>query len=128
MFHSEAGSSWSWSYGSLIYNYLCNQCLSLLKLRVQITSRWGVLDTTLCDKICQWLATGRWFSPGTPVSSTYKTDCHDITEILLKVAFNTINQTKPSFRGSYILFHLASYFRPYIVSFPHLIFCCESTG
>ena len=22
---------------------------------------------------------------GTPVSSTYKTDCHDITEILLKV-------------------------------------------
>ena len=22
----------------------------------------GVLDTTLCDKVCQWLATGRWFS------------------------------------------------------------------
>ena len=31
---------------------------------------------------CQWLATGQWFSPGTPVSSTNKTDCHDITEIL----------------------------------------------
>ena len=30
--------------------------------------------------------TGRWFSPGTPVSSTNKTDCHDITEILLKIA------------------------------------------
>jgi hypothetical protein len=30
-----------------------------------------------------------------PVSSTYKTDCHDITEILLKVALNTITQTKP---------------------------------
>jgi len=29
-----------------------------------------------------------------PVSSTNKTDCHDIDEILLKVAFNTINQTK----------------------------------
>jgi hypothetical protein len=28
--------------------------------------------------------------PGTPVSSTNKTDCHDITEILLKVALNTI--------------------------------------
>jgi hypothetical protein len=28
-----------------------------------------------------------------PVSSTNKTDCHDITEILLKVALNTINQT-----------------------------------
>jgi len=24
--------SWSWSYGSWIYNYLCNQCLSLRKL------------------------------------------------------------------------------------------------
>ena len=31
---------------------------------------------------------GWWFSPGTPVSSTNKTDRHDITEILLKVALN----------------------------------------
>ena len=38
--------------------------------------------------------TGRWFSPGTPFSSTNKTDHHDITEILLKVTLNTINQTK----------------------------------
>jgi hypothetical protein len=45
--------------------------------------------TTLCDKVCQWLATGLWFSPGPPVSSTNKTDCHNITEILLKVALNT---------------------------------------
>jgi hypothetical protein len=52
--------------------------------------------TTLCDKVCQWLATGRWFSPGIPVSSTNKTDCHVITEILLKVVLNTINQTKPT--------------------------------
>jgi hypothetical protein len=33
------------------------------------------------------------FSPGTKVSSTNKTDCHDITEILLKVALNTITLT-----------------------------------
>jgi hypothetical protein len=33
---------------------------------------------------------GRWFSPGTPISSTNKTDHHDIAEILLKVALNTI--------------------------------------
>jgi hypothetical protein len=32
--------------------------------------------------------TGRWFSPGTPVSSTNKTDHHNIAEILLKVALN----------------------------------------
>jgi hypothetical protein len=30
---------------------------------------------------------------GTSVSSTNKTDCHDITKILLKVALITINQT-----------------------------------
>jgi len=28
------GPSWLWSYGSWIYNYLCNQCLSQLKLSV----------------------------------------------------------------------------------------------
>ena len=33
--------------------------------------------------------TGRRFSPGTPVSSTNKTDRHYIAEILLKVALNT---------------------------------------
>ena len=52
----------------------------------------GVLYATLWYKICQWLATGRWFSPGTMVSTTNKTDRHDITEILLKVVFNTLNQ------------------------------------
>jgi hypothetical protein len=36
------------------------------------------------------LMTGLWFSPGTPVSSTDKTDRHDVTEILLKVALNTL--------------------------------------
>ena len=46
------------------------------------------------DKVYQLLARGRWFSPGTPASSTTKTGCHDIAEILLKVALNTINQIK----------------------------------
>ena len=53
----------------------------------------GVLDTTLCDKVCQWLATCRWFSLYPQVFSTNETDRHDITEILLKVALNTIKQT-----------------------------------
>jgi hypothetical protein len=35
---------------------------------------------------------------GTPVSSTNKTDRHDITEILLKVTLNT--KTKPKLRFS----------------------------
>jgi hypothetical protein len=40
------------------------------------------------------LVAGQWFSLGTPVSSTNKTDRHVITEILLKVAFNTITLTQ----------------------------------
>jgi hypothetical protein len=66
-------------------------CLSPLKLRVRISLRRGVLDTTLCDKVCQW------FSLGTPVSSTNKTDhheVHDITENVLKVALKLFQKKK----------------------------------
>ena len=61
-----------------------------LNLWFRIPLRLGVLDTTLCDKVCQWLAAGRWFSPGTLVSPTNKTDRRDIAEILLKVALNSM--------------------------------------
>jgi hypothetical protein len=44
------------------------------------------------DQVYQLLAHGRWFSQGTPASSTTKTGHHDIAEILQKVALNTINQ------------------------------------
>ena len=40
--------------------------------------------------------TFKWFSPGTLVSTANKINHQDITEILLKVALNTINQTKPN--------------------------------
>jgi len=50
------------------------------------------------------LATGRWFSLGTPVSSTNKTDRHDITEILLKVALNTIKPNPQMFLDFYTMF------------------------
>ena len=45
---------------------------------------------------------GQWFSPGTPVSSTNKTDHHNITEILLRVALNTINKTKPNLKYDFM--------------------------
>jgi hypothetical protein len=41
----------------------------------------------LCNKVYQWLATGRWFS------STNRFDHHGVTEILLKEALNTITLT-----------------------------------
>jgi hypothetical protein len=62
-----------------------------------IVTSFGVLGTTLCDKVCQWLAAGQWFSFGTPIYSINKTDHHDIIEILLKVALNTI--IPPSFEN-----------------------------
>ena len=54
---------WSW-----IYNYLCNQCLSPLMLWVWISIR--VRCTTSYDKVCQWLALGRWFPPPIKLTST----------------------------------------------------------
>ena len=55
------------------------------------------------SKVCLWLATGQWFSQVclwlatgqrfSKIFSTNKTDCHDITEILLKVALHTYNLT-----------------------------------
>jgi hypothetical protein len=43
-------------------------------------------------KVYQLLAHDRWFSLGTRASSTTETGRHDIAEILLKEALNTINQ------------------------------------
>ena len=53
--------------------------------------RHGFADAS--NKIYQLLAHGRWFSPGTPASSTTKTGRHDLAEILQKVALNTKNQS-----------------------------------
>ena len=61
----------------------------LLSCEVESSSWRGVLNTTLCDKVFQWLSVALW----TPVSSTNKIDHHDITEILLKVSLNTISLT-----------------------------------
>jgi hypothetical protein len=58
--------------------------------------RRGVLNATLCDTVCQWLAACWWFSPGRPVSSTNK------IEILLKVTLNTITfNPNPKKRSEY---------------------------
>ena len=63
----------------MIANHPYNQCLwPLLIMWVRTPLRRGLFDTTICHKACQWLATGRWFSPSSPVSSTNKTYCHDM--------------------------------------------------
>ena len=84
---------------------MCNQCLLQLQLDVPIMLSQGLLVKTLCYKVCLLLvktlcykvclllAAGRCFYLGTLVSPTNKTDHHDIAEILLKVALNTIALT-----------------------------------
>jgi hypothetical protein len=78
--------------------------------------KWCFRLAVASDKVYQLLAHGRWFSPGTPVSSTTKTGCHDIAEILLKVALNTKDQnissnqmkgpTKAKFQNlNFFIFH-----------------------
>ena len=84
--------------------------LQRLTLAVRIPFRQGVLDTTLCDKVGQWVAAGRWFSP---VSFSNKTDRHDIGEILLKVALNTI-------KLNLAIFHNANYHKLNVLT-------CEKT-
>jgi hypothetical protein len=49
-----------------------------------------------------------WFSPGTPISSTNKSDRHDITDILLKVALNTIKPNQPKNQSIFIFIFYAS--------------------
>jgi hypothetical protein len=108
-------SSSSWLYGSWIYNNLCNQYLSPLKLFARIPlmtrcNRYNIMWSSLlvlsddrsvavsgCDLrhvggcLRVWLTTtGRWLSPDVPVFSSNKTDFNYITEILLKEALSTI--------------------------------------
>jgi len=86
---------WYWQYNIKHIMTLPTKTITLV-LKVS-SCRQGVLDTTLCDIVCQWLVAGMWFSPGTLVSSTNTTDRHDITEILFKVALNTITLTLTHF-------------------------------
>ena len=55
---------------------------------VAITNpRRCVFDTTLCDKVCQWLATDRSISRDTPATSPYTTDLNITTEFSSKWRF-----------------------------------------
>ena len=95
--HSAVPNIYFWSF----VLYLGVTMNSNIKCMTMNSSWPRVPDTTLCDKVFQWLATGRCFFP---VSSTNKTDLHNITNILLKVALHTINHQTiwgPSWSWSY---------------------------
>ena len=62
-----------------------------VRVRFLNYKKWCTRLAVASDEVYQLLVHGRWFSPGTQVSFTIKTGRHDIAEILLKVALNTIN-------------------------------------
>ena len=55
----------------------------------------GVLDTTLCDQVCQRLAKGQWFYP---VSSTNKTDRHNMPETMFESGVKHYHKLPPIFK------------------------------
>jgi hypothetical protein len=59
--------------------------------------------TTLCDKVCQWIAKGRWFSPGLPFSST------NSLLLLLNASYLWFDQTRTQLQE---LPHLRQAYKP----------------
>ena len=84
--------------GSLIYNYLCNQCLSPLVSSNPVNGDVYSIQHYVIKFVSDLPQVGDFF-PGTPVSSTNKTDHHDITEILLTVALNTMKSSLSVTKG-----------------------------
>ena len=88
--------------------------MSIEIFTLKFTLRRGVLDTTLCGKVCQWFAAGRRFYLGIPVSSTNKTDSHDITERLNTIALTLTLKLVAQYTCPFIkllkLFYAIKYF------------------
>ena len=95
------GTSWSWSYGNWIYNYLYNQYLSPLKLWVRTPfmtryTRYNIMGWSLSETCGRSVVFSEYSG-----SSTNKIDHHDIAEILLKVALSTVKPIQAIQRKTY---------------------------
>ena len=88
------GPTWSWLYGT-------NVVVFTIAYAISAYHHWR----------CKFesLSAGRWFSLGTAVFSINKTDVHDITEILLKVALNTTTLTLYYWDWEYIFNCILTY-------------------
>ena len=85
--HDRMVLGFSTNYAITAYHHYCCE--------LEFNSWRYILDTQLhvCAKVCEWLTAGRWFSPGTLVSSTYENDHYNIVRTVLKVALNTMTLT-----------------------------------
>ena len=90
------GSSWPWSYGSWIYNYLCNSAYHHWCCEFESWSGRGVQHYMIQCVSDLWDRSVVFF--------TNKINRHNITEILLlKVALSTIKQTNNCPIGSFFI-------------------------
>ena len=76
----------------------CNKKIRILTAIIDYRKSQSIIDIAVQNQLISDIfrssehhyATGQWFSLGPPVSSTNKTDRHNIAKILLKVALNAI--------------------------------------
>jgi hypothetical protein len=77
-------------------------------------SWWGVLNTTLCDKVCQWIATGRYFRQILRLKSS--TNFNSI----LYFSYNADNRMNRLINFVYILFYFTSNLYLHFQDFSHI--------
>jgi len=72
-------------------NTVAFRSILILLLNLYYRSVLIVLNETLSEQVCQWIAEGRWFSLCILVSFISRTDRHgtDLTENMLKVVLAT---------------------------------------
>ena len=108
--HTLSGLHGVYNLIEVISSWTEQKLRSILKCHFFLCIDFFINHLTLCSGevysiqhyvFCQWLASCRLFSLGTPVSSSKKTDRHDITEILLKVVLNKITITPLQIRITY---------------------------
>ena len=108
-----AGSSWSWSYGSWIYN-LTMKSVVITTSGVSLNPAHGeVYSIHYVIKFVSDLRQAGAFLRvlGTLVSSTNKNERHDITEILLKLALSTLTLIQNKAIWSYKSFKTSHLYR-----------------
>jgi hypothetical protein len=110
---------WSRSYGSWIYNYLCNQCLSPLKLRVWTTfmagSTWYNIMWYSLSVICDRSVVFSWYYGFLQYMYMYKNspkNCHNL--------WSFFSSPDPKGHVRYC-HHLASVVRPLTSSYFNLL-------
>lgn len=89
--------SWNQSSSTVLCNFNELRYTTVFKMHRNMMLMFNVFGSNPAQmrytryNIFYWLATSRWFPPGTSVLCAIKTNCHDIIDLLYKVALNTIN-------------------------------------